>query len=205
MVGESSEAAQDKVKKESEELTFEIGKESIRDFVAKAKALVTKLEQTSDSTTKKKVNRRILNALPSVFDVEKKVFLMMTGIEPDEQGEALAWIKDSSMRDGSAGGTHAMATSVRPRGNGQGRGGGARRDRGGRGNARGKREAKTINVIIISSSGLPSAQRSSSSRRSISGSHSSSSSNFQDTLAGGDHYVLVSVAASSDISMQNIE
>ena len=39
MVGESSEAAQDKAKKEFEELTFEIGKESIRDYVARAKAL----------------------------------------------------------------------------------------------------------------------------------------------------------------------
>ena len=35
MIGESSEAAQDKVKKEFEEPTFEIGKTSIRDYVAR--------------------------------------------------------------------------------------------------------------------------------------------------------------------------
>ena len=45
MVGdESSEAAQDKVKKKFEELVCTIGKESIGDYVAKAKALVMKLE-----------------------------------------------------------------------------------------------------------------------------------------------------------------
>ena len=38
MVGESREAAQDKVKKEFEEPTFEIGKTSIRDYVARVKA-----------------------------------------------------------------------------------------------------------------------------------------------------------------------
>ena len=54
MVGESSEAAQDKAKKEFEELTLEVGKESIRDYFAGAKALVMKLEQNSVSTTKKK-------------------------------------------------------------------------------------------------------------------------------------------------------
>ena len=44
LVGEKSEVAQDRVKKEFEELTFEIGKESIRDYVARAKALVMKFE-----------------------------------------------------------------------------------------------------------------------------------------------------------------
>ena len=101
-----------------------------------------KLEQNSVSTTKKEINSRILNDLPSVFDVEKKMFWMMTDIKPDELGEALARIQDSRTMDGSAGGTHALATGVKPRGNGQGRGGGARWDRGGRGNARGKRDGK---------------------------------------------------------------
>ena len=59
--------------------------------------------------------------------------------------------------------------------------------------------AKVISIII-------------SSRRSINGSHGSSSmshssnrSDHQDTLAGGDHHVFVSVATSQDISMQNVE
>ncbi|CAM9174331.1 unnamed protein product [Ascophyllum nodosum] len=123
MVGESSEVAQDRAKKESKELTFEIGKESIRDYVARrAKSLVTKLEQNSVSTTKIKINRQILNGLLSVFDVEKKMFSMTADIEPDELGEALARIEDSRTRDGSAGGTQALATGVKPRGNGQRRG-----------------------------------------------------------------------------------
>ena len=53
LVGESIEAAQDRVNKEFEELKFEIEKESIRDYVARANALVMKLEQNSVSTTKK--------------------------------------------------------------------------------------------------------------------------------------------------------
>ena len=53
IVGKSSEAAQDKVKKEFEELTFEIEKEPIRGCVATAKAFVIQLEQNSVSTTKK--------------------------------------------------------------------------------------------------------------------------------------------------------
>ena len=142
LVGESSEAAQDRVKKEFEALSFEIGKESIRDYIARAKSLAMKLEQNSVSTTKKEINRRILNGLPSVFDVEKKMFLMMIDTDPDELGEALARLEDSRTSDGGAGGTHALATSVKPRGGGQGRGGGARRDRGGRGNARGRRDGK---------------------------------------------------------------
>ena len=55
----------------------------------------------------------------------------------------------------------------------------------------------------ISSSGLYSPPRNSSSRKSISdshssrsGSHSSSSSDHQDTLAGGDYSLFVAVAAS---------
>ena len=42
LVGESSEAAQDRVKKEFEELSFEVGKESMIDYIARAKALVMK-------------------------------------------------------------------------------------------------------------------------------------------------------------------
>ena len=68
---------------------------------------------------------------------------MMSDIEPDELGEALARIEDSRTRDGSTGGTHALAAGVKPRGNGQGRGGG---DRGGRRDCasagRGKRDGK---------------------------------------------------------------
>ena len=36
-----------------EELSFEIGKESMRDYIARAKALVMKLEQNNVSRTKK--------------------------------------------------------------------------------------------------------------------------------------------------------
>ena len=43
---------------------------------------------------------------------------MMADFEPDELGDAPARIEDSRMRDGSAGGTHALATGVKPRGNG---------------------------------------------------------------------------------------
>ena len=50
LVGESSEAAQDRVKKEFEELSFEIGRESMRDYIARAKALVMKLGPTVDAS-----------------------------------------------------------------------------------------------------------------------------------------------------------
>ena len=142
LVGESSEAAQDRINKEFEELSFEIGKESSKDYIAGAKALVMKLEQNSVSYTKEEINRRILNGLPSGFDVEKKMFLMMTNADPGELGEALARIDNSRTSDGGAGGTHALATGVKPRGGGQGRGDGARRERGGHGNARGRRDRK---------------------------------------------------------------
>ena len=100
-----------------------------------------KLEQNSVNTTKKEINRRILNGLPSVFNVKKKMFLMMADIELDELGGALARIDDSRTRDGSAGGTHALVTGIKPRGNGQGRGSRARGGRGGRGSAgRGKHD-----------------------------------------------------------------
>ena len=53
IVGESFKVAQDRAKKEFEELTIKIGKESIRDYVTRAKALVMKLEQNNATTTKK--------------------------------------------------------------------------------------------------------------------------------------------------------
>ena len=113
----------------------------MRDYIARAKALVMKLEQNNVSTAKKENNRRILNGLPSDFDVEKNMFLL-TDTGPDELGEALARVEDSRTSNGGSGGTHALATGVKPRGGGQGRGGGARRDRGGRGNARSRRDGK---------------------------------------------------------------
>ena len=61
------------------------------------------------------------------------MLLMTADIELDELGEALAGIEDERARDGSTGGAHALATGVKPRGNGQGRGGGAPGGRGGRG------------------------------------------------------------------------
>ena len=114
----------------------------MRDYIARAKALVMKLEQNNVSRTKKQINRRILSCLPSVFDVEKNMFLMMIDTDPDELGEALAQIEDSRTRNGGVGGTNALATGVKTRGGGQGRDSGARRDRGGRGNARGRRDGK---------------------------------------------------------------
>ena len=48
----------------------------MRDYIARAKALVKKLEKNDVSTTKKEINRRILNGLPSEFNVEKKMFLL---------------------------------------------------------------------------------------------------------------------------------
>ena len=114
----------------------------MRDYIARAKVLVMKLEQNDVSTTKKEINRRILNGLPSEFDVEKKMFLLMTDTDPDELGKALTRVEDSRTKNGGAGGAHALATGAKPRGGGQGRGGVARRDRGGRGNARGRRDGK---------------------------------------------------------------
>ena len=101
-----------------------------------------KLKQNDVSTTKKEINRRILNGLPSESDIEKKMFLLMTDTDPDGLEEALTRVEDSRTRNGGAGGIHALATDVKPQGGGQGRGGGARRDRGGRGNARGRRDGK---------------------------------------------------------------
>ena len=114
----------------------------MRDYIGRAKAIVIKLEQNNVDTAKKEVNRRILNDLPSDFDVEKNMFLLITDTDPDELGEALARVEDLKMSNGGAGGTHALATGVKPRGGGPGRGGRARRDRGGRGNARARRDGK---------------------------------------------------------------
>ena len=114
----------------------------MRDYIAKAKAFVMKLDQNNVSTTKKEINRRILNGLPSEFYVEKQMFLLMTDTDPDGLGEALTRVEDSRTKNGGAGGAHALTTGAKPRGGGQGRGGGARRDRGGRGNARGRRDDK---------------------------------------------------------------
>ena len=230
LVGESSEAAQVRIKKEFEESSFEVEKKSMRDYIARAKTIVIKLEQNNVNTAKKEVNRRILNDLPSDFDVEKKMFLLITDTDPDELGEALARVENSRMSNGGAGGTHALATGVKPRGGGPGRGGRARRDRGGRGNARARRDGKghqphhqqqwasqpPVQYQQQWASQPPAQQQR---RRSISGSHSnlsgshsnssgshsSSSNDHQDILSGGDHRVFVSVAASPDISMQNVE
>ena len=80
--------------------------------------------------------------------------------------------------------------------------------------------AKVINIIISSSNGLHSLPRNSnnglhspprnsSSRKSICGSHRSgnysSSKDHQDILVDGDHRAFVYVAASPDISMQNVD
>ena len=73
LIGESREAAQDRVKKEFEELSFEVGRESMRDYIARAKAFIKKLEENDVSTMKKEIDRYILNGLPSEF-VEKKCF-----------------------------------------------------------------------------------------------------------------------------------
>ena len=109
----------------------------MRDYIARAKTIVIKLEQNNANTAKKEVNRRILNDLPSDFDVEKNMSLLITDTDPDELGEALARVEDSKMSNGGAGGTHALATGVKPQGGGR-----ARRDRGGRGNARARRDGK---------------------------------------------------------------
>ena len=74
MLGESSETAHDRAKKEFEELAFEIGKESIRDYVARAKALVMKLEKNSASTTKKKKIIESWMAFPPTSMLKRKCF-----------------------------------------------------------------------------------------------------------------------------------
>ena len=48
---ESSEAAQDRMKKEFEGLTFKAENEPIRDYVARAEAMVLKLEQHGVTTS----------------------------------------------------------------------------------------------------------------------------------------------------------
>ena len=74
MLGESSEAAHDRAKKEFEELAFEIGKESIRDYVARAKALVMKLEKNSASTTKNKIIIESWMAFPPTSMLKRTCF-----------------------------------------------------------------------------------------------------------------------------------
>ena len=101
-----------------------------------------KLDQNNVTTTRKEINRRILNGFPSDFGVEKNMFLLMTDTDPYKLGEALARVEDSRTSNGGAGSAHALATGVKPRGGDQGRGGGARRDRGGRGNICGRRDGK---------------------------------------------------------------
>ena len=134
MIGdESSEAAQDKVKREFEGLNFRAGNDFIRDYVARAKALVFKLQQHELTTSGQEINRRILDGLLSDFDVEKKIFLMIADNKFDELKEALARIEDSRTTNGSDVGTHSLAADVKLRGNGQGHGGGARGSREGRG------------------------------------------------------------------------
>ena len=71
------------------------------------------------------------------------MFLLMRDTDPDKLGGTLARVEDSRTRNGGAGGTHALTTGgIKPRAGGQGHGGGARRDRGGRGNARGRCDGK---------------------------------------------------------------
>ena len=112
---ESTDAAQDRIKKEFEGLTFRAENEPIRDYVARrAEAMVLKLEQHGVTTCGYKINRPILKDLPSDFDLENKMFLMIADIKFDELGEALARIEDSRMRNESVGGTHALAVSVQP-------------------------------------------------------------------------------------------
>ena len=53
------------------------------------------------------------------------MILLMTDTDPDELGESLARVEDSRTRNRGAGGTHILATGVRPRGCGQGRDGAA--------------------------------------------------------------------------------
>ena len=72
LVGESSEAAQERGKKEFEDLSFEVGKESMGDYIARAKAVVMRLEQNNVSITKKEINRRILNSLPLILMSRKR-------------------------------------------------------------------------------------------------------------------------------------
>ena len=228
LVGESSKAAQARVKKEFEELSFEVGEESMRDYIARAKALVMKLEQNNVSTTKKEIDRRILNGLPADFDVEKNMLLLMTVTDPDELGEALARVEDARTSNGGAGGTHALPQVYSREAAARGAAAGLDGTAEAMATLAADATAKDISIIIINSSGLRSPSysissnglhsppRNSSSRRSISGSHRnnsgshssgshSNSSDHQEILAGGDHRVFVSVAASPDISMQNVE
>ena len=144
------------------------------------------------------------------------MFLLMTDTDPDELGEALARVEDSRTSNGGAGGIHALATGVQPQGSGQGVAAGLDRTAEAMATLAADVTTKAISLIIINSSGLRSPSysissngvhslpRNSSSLRSTSSSHSSSS-NHQDILAGGNHRVFVSVATSPDISMQNIE
>ena len=101
-----------------------------------------KLEHNNVSTTKIGINHCILNGLPSDFDVEKNMFLLMTDTGSDELGGALARIEDTRTSNGGDSGSHALATGVRSRGGGQGGGGRAERDCRGRGIARGRRNGK---------------------------------------------------------------
>ena len=232
LLDKSSEAAQDRVKGEFEESSFEVGKETMRDYIARANALVMTLDQNHVSTAKKEINRRTLNGFPSEFDVEKNMFLLMTDTDLNNLGEALTWVEDSRTRNGGADGTHALVTGAKPRGGGRGHGGGARRDRGGRDNARDRRDGKghqhhhhqqqwASQPLVQQQqqwasqspaqqqqwASQPPAQQQQSQkykRQPLSGNYSSRR-NHQDILADGDHRAFVCVAASPDISMQNVE
>ena len=81
--------------------------------------------QNNISTTKEEINCRILNCLPSDFDVAKNMFLLMTETDPDDPEEELARIEGSRTSNGGSGGTHGLATGVKPRSGGQRGGGGA--------------------------------------------------------------------------------
>ena len=88
-----------------------------------------KVEQDSANTSEQEINRRILNGLPSDFDIVFSFsFLMFAGIKFNKVRGALARIEDKRTRDRSTGGTYALATRVKPRRNGQRSGSG---DRGG--------------------------------------------------------------------------
>ena len=74
---ESSEASEDKLKKELEELTLRLGEASVKDCVVRAKDLVMKLEQHSVNVSERNISRRVLNDLLSAYSIKKRTFVMM--------------------------------------------------------------------------------------------------------------------------------
>lgn len=108
------------------------GEESIMDYIARANALVMKLEQHEGG-----YQRREKISYPKLstdgLSIERRTFSMLTGVKFDDLGEDLARIDENTAKE-DTGGTRALVANLRSQvGMQEGRGGGNREDEGSRG------------------------------------------------------------------------